>query len=339
NKVYISSVTDIDGDGKPDLGITNRNLSTFLVLKNNNAPGSINASSFGAAVSFDTGAGQLGDSGVRGDIDGDGKPDVVAINLTTNTISILRNQLATLPPTISSFTPISGAVGTSVTINGTNFNAVAANNTVYFGAVKALVTAASATQLTVTVPVGATFQPISVLANGLAGTSSKPFLVTFASNGVINTSSFASKVDIATSGQLYGVSLGDLDGDGKSDLAVSNFGGATVSVLRNNTTSSVITTGSFTNADLVSGAGPYGVAIGDLDLDGKLDLAVANWNANTVSLYRNKSTSGSLTAASFTTKADLPLATGARPAALAIGDLDGDGKPDLIVANSGSGFN
>src|SRR5471030_1472542 len=76
-------------------------------------------------------------------------------------------------PTITSFTPASGPVGTSVTITGTNFNATAANNIVFFGATMATVTAASTTSLTVTVPAGATYQPISVLngATALTGYS------------------------------------------------------------------------------------------------------------------------------------------------------------------------
>ena len=54
-------------------------------------------------------------------------------------------------PSISSFSPTSGAIGTTVTITGPNFNATANQNIVLFGATKATVTTASATSLTVTV--------------------------------------------------------------------------------------------------------------------------------------------------------------------------------------------
>ena len=40
-------------------------------------------------------------------------------------------------PTVTSFSPSSGPVGTVVTITGINFSATAASNTVYFGATKA----------------------------------------------------------------------------------------------------------------------------------------------------------------------------------------------------------
>jgi len=98
---------------------------------------------------------------------------------------------------ISSFTPTSGAIGTAVTITGTNFNTTAANNIVWFGATKATVTAATATSLSVTVPTGANYQPITVtnVTTGLTAYSAAPFNITFGSTGVIDATSIASKVD------------------------------------------------------------------------------------------------------------------------------------------------
>lgn len=93
-------------------------------------------------------------------------------------------------PTISSFTPASGPVGTTVTINGTNFSTTLANNIVFFGATKATVLTATAIKLTVTVPVGATYQPFTVMVGGLTSYSSKPFDITFTSGVIINLNSF-----------------------------------------------------------------------------------------------------------------------------------------------------
>ncbi|MEI9808311.1 MAG: IPT/TIG domain-containing protein [Bacteroidota bacterium] len=72
-------------------------------------------------------------------------------------------------PTISSFSPASGTIGTTVTINGTNFSSTASNNIVFFGAVRASVSAATSTSLTVSAPAGATYQPLSVTVNNLTG--------------------------------------------------------------------------------------------------------------------------------------------------------------------------
>src|SRR5436190_15748080 len=82
-------------------------------------------------------------------------------------------------PTIFSFTPGSGATGTSVTISGANFSPVAINNTVYFGAVRASVLSASSNRLTVGVPSGATYAPITATVSGLTAQARSPSVVTF----------------------------------------------------------------------------------------------------------------------------------------------------------------
>ncbi|MBL7876653.1 MAG: VCBS repeat-containing protein [Cyclobacteriaceae bacterium] len=228
-------------------------------------------------------------------------------------------------PTITSFTPTSGPIGTSVTIIGTNFNATPANNIVFFGATKATVTEAITTQLTVTVPVGATYQPITVLTNGLLSYSSKPFMVTF--NGVpgLDANSFAAKVDFTTGTSPYSVSIGDLDGDGKTDLAVPNNSSNTVSVFRNTGSTGSI---SYTDKmDFTASTGPVSVSIGDLDVDGKAELAVANVGP-TVSVFHNTGNAGNI---NYAAKTD--FTTGLNPVSVSIGDLDRDGKADMVVTS------
>src|SRR5689334_18951499 len=82
-------------------------------------------------------------------------------------------------PVITSFTPASGPIGTVVTITGQNFDPNPANNIVYFGPVKAIVSSATATSLSVTVPQSAMYVPIAVTVNGLTAYSNKSFVVTF----------------------------------------------------------------------------------------------------------------------------------------------------------------
>jgi hypothetical protein len=65
-------------------------------------------------------------------------------------------------PTISGFTPTSGDVGTSVTISGTGFYTDPSLNVVTFNDSRAVVSAATSTQLTVAVPTGATTGAIEV---------------------------------------------------------------------------------------------------------------------------------------------------------------------------------
>jgi hypothetical protein len=82
----------------------------------------------------------------------------------------------TFPPTISSFAPTSGPVGTSVTISGTNFTGASA---VRFNGVSASFAVNSATTITATVPTGATTGPISVTTSaGGTASSAGSFTVT-----------------------------------------------------------------------------------------------------------------------------------------------------------------
>ncbi|MEO8845394.1 MAG: VCBS repeat-containing protein [Kofleriaceae bacterium] len=125
----------------------------------------------------------------------------------------------------------------------------------------------------------------------------------------------------------------DLNGDGTPDLAVTNNSSNTVSVLLNMTATGSTTPSFAAKVDFTIGANPYSVAIGDLDGNGTPDLAVANANSNTVSVFLNTTATGSTTP-SFAAKVD--FTTGGGPISIAIADLDGDGTPDLAVANEAS---
>lgn len=297
-------------------------------------------------------------------------------------------------PTISDFAPKSGKVGTAVTITGSNFNTIAANNIVYFGATKAVVTSATTTSLFVLVPVGASYEPLTVLntTTHLMALSAKSFNVTFScgeisptsllpydaiiacgafaatfgdldgdgkvdmvfvldvglgqwimsiyrnnsTDGSIIKSSFSDKVDFTIAGNKaygpYKLALGDIDGDGKLDIVVVNTLGY-VSVFRNASTMGSITTNSFaSNVDFLTGSQSTDVSLADIDKDGKIDIAVSNSFNSTVSILRNTSTIGTITTSSFASKVD--FAIGNNPTRLVLGDMDGDGRVDMVVTNN-----
>jgi hypothetical protein len=180
-------------------------------------------------------------------------------------------------PAISSLSPVSGQIGTVVTINGANFSAVAAENIVYFGAVRAAVTAASTTELVVTVPAGATYAPPSVTVGGLTARASAPFNVTFASSGILDASSLGSRVDVGAGDLPTQTVIADLDGDGKPDLAVVNVFAGTLSLYRNISTTGTLGTDSFgPKIDFPTPPNPNHLLAADVDGDGKLDLIVVN---------------------------------------------------------------
>lgn len=104
-------------------------------------------------------------------------------------------------PTITSFTPTSGAIGTAVTITGTNFSTTPANNTVQFNGTSATVTASTATSITTTVPTGSTTGPVTVTVGGLTGTGLSFTIITCATPAkpVITASSLDTESPILTS--------------------------------------------------------------------------------------------------------------------------------------------
>jgi gliding motility-associated-like protein len=235
-------------------------------------------------------------------------------------------------PVINSFAPASGNIGTQVTISGSNFNSSTGGNIVYFGATRATVSTASPTSLTVKVPVGATFQPITVLntASHLTGYSNYPFHVTFPSNGTILPNNFDARVSFGTGNAPSCVSISDLDGDGKPDMLVINAQSGSMSIFRNTAVSGVINSASFApKIDIPTGFLPAFADISDLDGDGKAEVVVTNAAGNNISIYKNISTPGNI---QFNNKVD--IATSSFPANIKIADLDGDGKPDLAVAHN-----
>jgi YD repeat-containing protein len=90
-----------------------------------------------------------------------------------NLLSIARNNAMS----IVEFAPNSGPAGTAVTIVGTGFSATASQNAVTFNGLAASVTSASATQLVVAVPVGATTGLLSVTTPTGSATTEMPFLM------------------------------------------------------------------------------------------------------------------------------------------------------------------
>ena len=291
-------------------------------FNSNNIPGATNAALTLANVQF-TNAGTYA---------------VTVTNFLGSTTSSNALLSVYAVPVITAFSPRLGAGGGSVNVSGLNFDPVAGNNVVYFGAERAVVTAASATNLVVTVPVGATFAPITETVNGLTAYAPAPFLPTFSGSGAgISTASFGTRQDLSTGNGPVRVAIADLDGDGKSDLIIADAYAGKVSIYRNISTNGTLTAGSFAarlDLPLLLGSysDPYTLAVADLDGDGRLDIIALSADSHVVSILRNISSPGSLTTNSFAARIDLPAGNAAM--AVAVQDLNNDGRPEIVTADS-----
>jgi len=274
-------------------------LNKVAVFQNLSSPGTLTTNSFGSEVDYTVNGSPYSVAMV--DVDGDGKPDIITANNGNNTVSILRN------------------VSPGGLLNSNSFSAP-----VNFATASAPVWVAVA-------DFDGDGKPDIVTAN-----HDSTYMVSVLRNtSVVGTCSFAPTANLPElSGNGESVAVGDLDGDGKADIVAGSYGGESISVYRNTSTIGSLTTNSFATAVVFgAGASVHAVAVADLDGDGKPDVALVSAGGN-LSLFKNTSTPGSFTNSSLGTRIDYP--GGSNPAGVAIGDLDGDGRTDILVGNTGT---
>ena len=326
---------DVNGDGRPDLAVANGGSNTISLLSGNGD------GTFTAQQTFATGSQPF--SVVLGDVNGDGRPDLAVANRSGNTVSVLlgntsgnfTGQVFTIDPTnlnvapwVVSMNRLNPANATtnadSVSFTATFSEAVTGVDPTDFSVVR---TGTIGTTLTQVTGSGSVY---TVTVSGITGSGTLGLnLVDDSSirdqvgNALVTpnaTASFANQATFATGTKPYSVALGDVNGDGKPDLAVANEGFNNVSVLLGNGNGTFTTQQTFG-----TGSSPRSVTLGDVNGDGKPDLAVANAAGNTISVLLGNGNG--------TFAAQQTFATGTNPRSVTLGDVNGDGRPDLAVTN------
>jgi len=141
---------------------------------------------------------------------------------------------------------------------------------------------------------------------------------------------FQTDVQYSVGSGPVAIATGDFNGDGNLDLVVVDSGDATVSILLGNGD------GTFQQSFELPGFGanPASVAVADFNGDGKLDLAVSNESSG--ANLGNGTVSILLGNGDGTFQPALDFAAGSNPGPIVVGDFNGDGKLDLVVADDGT---
>ena len=289
---YGVAVGDVDADGHLD--IVSGGLGSVLVL-----PGLLPVGTFRTpGTAYPTGATSSSTGLALGDVNGDGRLDIVAANSPGTTLTGTNGQVVVLL--------------NSATTPGTFLPAVA-------------YAAGSAPRIIALGDVNGDGRPDLAVANYNQGT------VSLLLNSAVSPGTFLPAVSYPTSSlSVSGVALGDVNGDGRLDLAVSNYNTGTAGILLNSAT----TPGTFlpvTTYAAAPGTGIFDIMLGDLNGDQRLDIAMPNTIDGTVHVLLNSTAAPG----TFPTVTTYPSG-GTRSGELALGDVNGDGRLDIVTSNIGT---
>ena len=123
------------------------------------------------------------------------------------------------------------------------------------------------------------------------------------------------------------VATGDLNGDGKTDLVVSSFGNGKILVFMGNGDGTFAAPTAYFAVGTSTSSEPRGLAIADLNNDGKMDVVVADTNNNSISVLLGTGGGALASAVTYSTGAS------SSPQAVAVADFNGDTKLDVATAN------
>lgn len=120
----------------------------------------------------------------------------------------------------------------------------------------------------------------------------------------------------------HGVAVGDFVGNGKPAVITDSWGNRKVLLIPSDGRGNLLLPGKFFDADLHSDAG---VLAADFNRDGHLDIVTTTLGENSVGLLLGDGKGG------FTRAPGSPFPAAAASWAFTVGDINGDGNPDVVV--------
>jgi hypothetical protein len=329
---------DINGDGDLDLvtGNTTQNDVAILMGRGNGNFQAVqdyavpNGAAYVAAIDFNR----------------DGKPDLAVTQSTGGTVSLLiNNTLATPANGSRNFVAphVTGSghgnMADSVAVSDFNHDGYPDIAVAYLqdNAVRVLTGKGGGRFNTATeYPVGK--QPYWIAGGDLNNDGYADLVTANTTDGTVSvllnngggSGTFASAQTYTVGRLPYQVAIGDLNGDGIPDLAVTNYGDNTVSILYGQSG------GGFTGGQtLATCINPYGVAIGDTRNSGQNDIAVTCFHTGQMEVFLNNSMMPfQPPPAQSSFQSPEIFTTDLNPTSLVMGDFNRDGKLDIVTGNS-----
>lgn len=354
--LYDICLCDFNSDGKADVATANQGSSSISILVNNTASPGITNFSF-ATPTFLINAVTL--LITCGDLNGDGKPELVLTEEgDRDRIFVLQNTTTAATPT---FAPVK-----IFRISGEKVHRTKIADIDGDGKPEIVVTSKSSSDhdnnpstpaignlfilvnqsTTATVSFAST--PVKYPLTGLVSSSAlaiddlnddgKPEIVTtpylvatspiaiIANNSTPGNIALGGITTIPFDKPIVELKVGDLDNDQKPDIAATFLITSEIRILRNQSSGSTFTFSA--PVSVLTEDSPWGIDFGDLDGDSKPDVIVTSIAKTSLTLLNNKSTPGS-----FTFDRTVRSTTFIHRH-LAIGDMDGDAKPDVTFVSA-----
>ncbi|WP_441292514.1 FG-GAP-like repeat-containing protein [Sorangium sp. KYC3313] len=295
------AVADVNNDGELDILVANAESGSSTTPSGSLSVFHGNGDATVQPELYATGAPLSSNAVVAVDVDGDGWLDAVTVDGQTNlptsngSISVYRNRGPSAPGTFGAPTSFTTGTPGSVHLCAADFD--------LDGVADIATTSVALSQ-------------VSVIMGTGGGSFGAPTLISIASTGGVQSS----------------IACRDLNGDGSSDLVVTSPGSARLSILLNQGNGSFAAPVAYTNA--VNGQ-TAGIAFGDADGDGKLDI-LSNGAAGRYLFFFRGNGDGTVASGVASTASSSAIANSAL--GVVASDFNGDGKLDayiLVTTSSG----